>query len=87
VQLLVAPRRTPSLMAPRLYLTCVPGTVAAGETNRAVIARVLETAIVPDFVAKKNVKIQVNENENVQEQTSTGGWRRTAFGWDWVARG
>jgi len=45
-------------------------TVAAGETNRAVIARVLETAIVPDFVAKKNVKIQVNENENVQEQTS-----------------
>ena len=31
--------------------------------------RVLETVIVPDFSPRKNVKIQVNENENVQDST------------------
>ena len=47
------------------------GARGVGDTNRATFVRTLETLIVPDFTPKKNVRIQVNENENVQDNTGT----------------
>ena len=38
-----------------------------GETDRSYFKKVLATVMVPEFVPKAGVKIQVNENENVNE--------------------
>lgn len=38
-----------------------------GETSPEYFVKVLENIVVAEFVPKSNVRIQVNENENVQE--------------------
>ncbi|KAI9193586.1 uncharacterized protein BJ171DRAFT_251536 [Polychytrium aggregatum] len=43
-----------------------------GSTDVAYFKRVLENIIVPEFSPKQGVKIQVQENENVSQQTDTG---------------
>ena len=41
-----------------------------GETDRAYYKKVLSSIMVPEFSPKQGVKIQVNENENVQASTN-----------------
>jgi ubiquitin-activating enzyme E1 len=42
-----------------------------GETDRALMKKILADVMVPEFSPKKNVKIQVNENEPVQQTAGT----------------
>ncbi|KAL7751063.1 E1 ubiquitin-activating protein [Sorochytrium milnesiophthora] len=42
-----------------------------GETDRSVFKSVLKTINVPEFTPKQNVKIQVQENENIQQEASS----------------
>nr|GAT53895.1 predicted protein [Mycena chlorophos] len=44
-----------------------------GETDPAVFRKVADSVIVPEFTPKSGVKIQVNENEPVQNQAAAGG--------------
>jgi ubiquitin-activating enzyme E1 len=41
-----------------------------GESEKAYFKKVLATVMVPEFVPKSGVKIQVNENENTNEGQS-----------------
>lgn len=43
-----------------------------GETDRDYFRRELENVIVPEFKPKEGVKIQVQENETVEQDTSGG---------------
>lgn len=43
-----------------------------GETDREVFRRELENIIVPEFKPKEGVKIQVQENENVDQDNPSG---------------
>lgn len=46
-----------------------------GETDREVFRRELENIIVPEFKPKEGVKIQVQENENVDQDNPSGMWQ------------
>lgn len=43
-----------------------------GESDPAVYRKIAESVIVPEFTPKSGVKIQVNENEPVQQGDSAG---------------
>lgn len=49
-----------------------------GETDPAVFKKIADSVIVPEFQPKSGVKIQVNENDPVNQDGSTG-WYSSTF--------